>query len=67
MKKQELGLIIRKETKFEILIRKVRLLFYLDNIKLIRNIDDLVKVNRPKQNKIIIPNRINNIRKLGNK
>ena len=64
MEKEELGLIIRKETTIDIILKKIRTIFFLDDIKLINNMERIMVINKPKSKNIVIP-RVNiDIKKL---
>ena len=51
--KNEAGLILVRETKFDKIRRKLLIFFWGKDYKIIQNFDELFKVNRPKD--IIIP------------
>ncbi len=51
--KNETGLILVRETKFDKIRRKLLMLFWGKDYEIIQNFDELFKVNRPKN--IIIP------------
>lgn len=51
--KNETGLILVRETKFDKIRRKLLMFFWGKDYEIIQNFDELFKVNRPKN--IIIP------------
>ena len=51
--KNETGLILVRETKFDKIRRKLLMFFLGKDYEIIQNFDELIKVNRPKN--IIIP------------
>ena len=51
--KDETGLILVRETKFDKIRRKLLMFFWGKDYEIIQNFDELFKVNRPKN--IIIP------------
>ena len=55
MKKQELGLIVKKESKINKIVNRIRMLVFLDDMKLLKDLEKLTYIRKRNINKIIIP------------
>ena len=57
-KKNEVGLIVRKDTKFDKVIRTLRKIFFYDQYFLEERIDSIFKTHKVNTSKIVIPKNI---------
>ena len=57
-KKLETGLIVVKNTKFDNIRRKILMIFYGKDYKILENYQQLLKNKRPQKKDIIIPKEI---------
>ncbi len=55
MKKQELGLVIKQENKINKIFNRIRMLIFLDDIRLLNSIEKLTYIKKPELKKIIVP------------